>query len=110
MVPAQGQQAQENRDEEDEDEIGFEEMGLDPRLLRAAIKKGLTKPTPIQLKAIPLILVRILSLPNRQFGSHNFSCKLLILHFCASLSSGSSQFCIASASHCTEIIWFLRIL
>ncbi|KAL3682380.1 hypothetical protein R1sor_000402 [Riccia sorocarpa] len=43
-------------DEEEDDEIGFEEMGLDPRLLRAISKRKLAKPTPIQSKAIPLIL------------------------------------------------------
>lgn len=47
----------EKREEEDEDEeLGFEDMGLDPRLLRAIAKRGLSKPTPVQLKAIPLIL------------------------------------------------------
>ncbi|KAL2611149.1 hypothetical protein R1flu_022841 [Riccia fluitans] len=51
---ANAQESKEN--EEDEDEIGFEEMGLDPRLLRAVSKRKLVKPTPIQSKAIPLIL------------------------------------------------------
>lgn len=46
----------ENREDDEDDELGFEEMGLDPRLLRAIAKRGLSKPTPIQLKAIPLIL------------------------------------------------------
>lgn len=46
-------------DEEEEEEIrSFEEMGLDPRLIRALSKKGITQPTPIQSAAIPLILVR----------------------------------------------------
>ncbi|CAN6484687.1 unnamed protein product [Victoria cruziana] len=44
-------------DEEEEEEIrSFEEMGLDPRLIRALSKKGITQPTPIQSAAIPLIL------------------------------------------------------
>lgn len=34
----------------------FHEMGLDDRLLKAIAKLGWTKPTPIQEKAIPLIL------------------------------------------------------
>ena len=43
--------------EDDEgEEIGFEEMGLDARLLRALAKKGLAEPTPVQAKAVPLIL------------------------------------------------------
>ncbi|XP_062144093.1 DEAD-box ATP-dependent RNA helicase 16 [Alnus glutinosa] len=42
--------------EEEEEEQSFEELGLDPRLIRALIKKGIEKPTPIQLVAIPLIL------------------------------------------------------
>ncbi|OVA09169.1 Helicase [Macleaya cordata] len=41
---------------EEEEEKSFEELGLDPRLIRALTKKGVTKPTPIQISAIPLIL------------------------------------------------------
>ncbi|KAL0921883.1 hypothetical protein M5K25_008998 [Dendrobium thyrsiflorum] len=37
-------------------DLSFEELGLDPRLLRALSKKSITKPTPIQREAIPLIL------------------------------------------------------
>ncbi|CAO2828147.1 unnamed protein product [Amaranthus hypochondriacus] len=40
----------------DEDCKTFEELSLDPRLLRALNKKGIAKPTPIQQVAIPLIL------------------------------------------------------
>lgn len=40
----------------DEDNQSFEDLSLDPRLLRALIKKGIEKPTPIQRVAIPLIL------------------------------------------------------
>jgi ATP-dependent RNA helicase DDX56/DBP9 len=43
-------------EEEDDDDVGFEEMGLDARLLRALAKKGLSEPTPVQAKAVPLIL------------------------------------------------------
>ncbi|KAG0615507.1 hypothetical protein M758_5G047000 [Ceratodon purpureus] len=43
-------------DEEEDDDVGFEEMGLDARLLRALAKKGLSEPTPVQAKAVPLIL------------------------------------------------------
>lgn len=46
-----------HEEEEEEDEQSFEELGLDPRLTRALIKKGIHKPTPIQRVAIPLILV-----------------------------------------------------
>lgn len=49
-------------EEEEEEEKSFEELGLDPRLIRALIKKGIDKPTPIQQVAIPLILVSILLL------------------------------------------------
>ncbi|KAI5653266.1 hypothetical protein M9H77_30453 [Catharanthus roseus] len=42
--------------QEDEEEKSFEELGLDPRLIRALNKKSINKPTPIQLVAIPLIL------------------------------------------------------
>ncbi|XP_008790268.1 DEAD-box ATP-dependent RNA helicase 16 isoform X2 [Phoenix dactylifera] len=44
------------KEEEEEEEIGFEELGVDPRLIRALSKKSITKPTPIQREAIPLIL------------------------------------------------------
>uniref|UniRef100_A0A2P2L793 ATP-dependent RNA helicase n=1 Tax=Rhizophora mucronata TaxID=61149 RepID=A0A2P2L793_RHIMU len=45
-------------DEEEESEQSFEELGLDPRLIRALTKKeiSIAKPTPIQQVAIPLIL------------------------------------------------------
>ncbi|KAK6923927.1 DEAD/DEAH box helicase domain [Dillenia turbinata] len=43
--------------EEDEEEIQtFEELGLDARLVRALLKKGIYRPTLIQQVAIPLIL------------------------------------------------------
>lgn len=44
--------------EEDEEQT-FEELGLDPRLIRALTKKTIDKPTPIQRVAIPLILVSL---------------------------------------------------
>ncbi|KAF6140316.1 hypothetical protein GIB67_031072 [Kingdonia uniflora] len=42
--------------EEKEEQQSFEELGLDPRLIRALTKKGISKPTPIQRKVVPLIL------------------------------------------------------
>ncbi|KAK4760926.1 hypothetical protein SAY87_005819 [Trapa incisa] len=42
-------------DEEQED-LSFEEIGLDPRLIRALSKKNIQQATPIQRVAIPLIL------------------------------------------------------
>ncbi|CAA3019766.1 DEAD-box ATP-dependent RNA helicase 16 [Olea europaea subsp. europaea] len=42
--------------EEEEEEKNFEELGIDPRLIRALSKKSIEKPTPIQRAAIPLIL------------------------------------------------------
>ncbi|KAG2498899.1 hypothetical protein HYH03_003090 [Edaphochlamys debaryana] len=36
--------------------MSFEDLGLDPRLLRALGKRGFTKPTPVQLQAIPRTL------------------------------------------------------
>ncbi|BFI39941.1 hypothetical protein AXG93_3569s1110 [Marchantia polymorpha subsp. ruderalis] len=56
LAEMQGEKQGAKEEEEEEDEIGFEEMGLDPRLLRAIAKRKLLKPTPIQTKAIPLIL------------------------------------------------------
>ncbi|KAM3294325.1 hypothetical protein ACQJBY_037307 [Aegilops geniculata] len=43
-------------EEEEEREVTFDELGLDEQLKRALRKKGLTKTTPIQREAIPLIL------------------------------------------------------
>jgi ATP-dependent RNA helicase DDX56/DBP9 len=42
--------------QEDSEDQNFEELGLDARLVRALLKKGIEKPTPIQHVAIPLIL------------------------------------------------------
>lgn len=46
-------------DEEQEEVLNFEQIGLDPRLIRALSKKNVQKPTPIQGVAIPLILVSL---------------------------------------------------
>ncbi|GMN54335.1 hypothetical protein TIFTF001_023469 [Ficus carica] len=43
-------------EEEQEEDLTFEELGLDARLTRALLKKGILKPTPIQRVAIPLVL------------------------------------------------------
>ncbi|CAN6819034.1 unnamed protein product [Brassica oleracea] len=43
-------------EEEEEKDKSFEELRLDPRLIRALTKKGIEKPTPIQQTAIPFIL------------------------------------------------------
>lgn len=49
--------ADENHTQQEEvEEVGFEELGLDPRLIRALTKKNILKPTPIQQTGIPLIL------------------------------------------------------
>lgn len=54
---ATGNRDERKEEEEEEEEISFEELGVDPRLIRALSKKSITKPTPIQREAIPLILV-----------------------------------------------------
>jgi ATP-dependent RNA helicase DDX56/DBP9 len=36
--------------------MSFQDLGLDPRLLRALGKRGFSKPTPVQLEAIPRTL------------------------------------------------------
>ena len=36
--------------------MSFQDLGLDPRLLRAIGKRGLDKPTPVQLECIPRTL------------------------------------------------------
>ena len=51
------QEEQQQQPKEEEEEKSFEELGLDHRLIRALLKKGVDKPFPIQRVAIPLILV-----------------------------------------------------
>ncbi|CDP02636.1 unnamed protein product [Coffea canephora] len=53
---AAAKQEKEDEEKEEEEERSFEDLGLDPRLIRALIKKNIDKPTPIQRVAIPLIL------------------------------------------------------
>ncbi|XP_052196143.1 DEAD-box ATP-dependent RNA helicase 16 [Diospyros lotus] len=48
--------AQPKDDEELKEDQTFEDLGLDPRLIRALTKKSIHVPTPIQRVAIPLIL------------------------------------------------------
>lgn len=57
-VKQEQQQKPENKEEAEEvdEEKSFEDIGLDPRLIRALLKKGVEKPFPIQRVAIPLIL------------------------------------------------------
>ncbi|XP_021274140.1 DEAD-box ATP-dependent RNA helicase 16 [Herrania umbratica] len=54
------EQKQHEKDKEEEaeeqEEKSFEELGLDHRLIRALLKKGVDKPFPIQRVAIPLVL------------------------------------------------------
>ncbi|KAK1417353.1 hypothetical protein QVD17_26480 [Tagetes erecta] len=45
-----------NLEQEDVQELSFEQLGLDPRLIRALTKKNIDKPTPIQQTGIPFIL------------------------------------------------------
>ncbi|VFQ75996.1 unnamed protein product [Cuscuta campestris] len=51
-----GKERQNVQSSKEEQDKTFEELGLDPRLVRALIKKNIDKPTPIQREAIPLIL------------------------------------------------------
>lgn len=48
---------EEEKEEDEDEEKSFEELGLDHRLIRALLKKGVGKPFPIQCVAVPLILV-----------------------------------------------------
>lgn len=54
----------ESHEVEDGDQ-SFEELGLDPRLIRALNKKNIENPTPIQRVAIPLILVSTNQILNK---------------------------------------------
>ncbi|GJX84173.1 DEAD-box ATP-dependent RNA helicase 16 [Tanacetum coccineum] len=44
------------KEEQEIEDLTFEQLGLDPRLIRALTKKNILKPTPIQETGIPLIL------------------------------------------------------
>lgn len=59
-------------EEEEEEDLTFEELGLDARLTRALLKKGILKPTLIQRVAIPLVLVRAFFLFQLRKGKENF--------------------------------------
>jgi superfamily II DNA/RNA helicase len=61
-------------EEDEEEEQSFEELGLDPRLIRALMKKGIEKPTPIQLVAIPLILVSFCCINRSFYDVQLFGC------------------------------------
>ncbi|XP_057949544.1 DEAD-box ATP-dependent RNA helicase 16 [Malania oleifera] len=56
MADSKESKAEHQLEEEEDEEQSFEQLGLDPRLIRALLKKGIDKPTPIQRAAIPLIL------------------------------------------------------
>lgn len=60
--------AQQKDDEELKEDQTFEDLGLDPRLIRALTKKSIHVPTPIQRVAIPLILVSF------EFATLLFTC------------------------------------
>ncbi|XP_074308880.1 DEAD-box ATP-dependent RNA helicase 16 isoform X3 [Silene latifolia] len=73
-----------------DEEQSFEDIGLDPRLIRALTKKGLQTPTPIQRVAIPLILEGKDVLARAKTGSgKTFAYLLPLLHklFSGSISS-----------------------
>lgn len=55
QIPAKRNEKDQVEEEEDE-EASFEDLGLDPRLIRALSKQSVVKPTPIQREGIPLIL------------------------------------------------------
>ena len=49
--------------------IGFEPLGLDPRILQALVSSGYTEPTPVQSAAIPLVLAGHDLMVSAQTGS-----------------------------------------
>ncbi|KAF2295635.1 hypothetical protein GH714_033366 [Hevea brasiliensis] len=79
--------------EEEEEEQTFEQLGLDPRLIRALNKKeiSVTKPTPIQRVAIPLILEGKDVVARAKTGSGKTLAYLLPLLQKLFASSGSSR-------------------
>ncbi|KAF5826362.1 DEAD-domain-containing protein [Dunaliella salina] len=74
--------------------MGFEELGLDPRLVRALAKRDFTKPTPVQQDAIPRTLEGKDIVARARTGSGKTLAYLLpALHriLLASASSGNSS-------------------
>jgi ATP-dependent RNA helicase RhlE len=43
-------------DTENQNNLTFEELGLSPVLLRTVAEEGYTEPTPVQQRAIPIVL------------------------------------------------------
>ncbi|KMT09876.1 hypothetical protein BVRB_6g128500 [Beta vulgaris subsp. vulgaris] len=83
----------------DDDNKSFEDLSLDPRLLRALIKKGIQKPTPIQQVAIPLILEGKDVVARAKTGSgKTFAYLLPLLQKLFSLSVSDAKNCLAPSS------------
>ncbi|KAK9749607.1 hypothetical protein RND81_02G138000 [Saponaria officinalis] len=76
-----------------DEEQSFEDLGLDSRLIRALLKKGLQNPTPIQRVAIPLILEGKDVVARAKTGSGKTFAYLLPLlqKMFSGLGSGSSN-------------------
>ena len=49
--------------------MSFDHLGLAPELLRAVAQQGYTEPTPVQTKAIPLVLAGRDVLAGAQTGT-----------------------------------------
>lgn len=57
-------------------------LGLDPRVVRAATKRGFTTPTPVQAKAIPLALEGKVRLRDADTGSASITSAACVGRFC----------------------------
>ena len=55
-IPENLEISENENDEEQSEEISFEDLGLDQRILEAIEKKGFKTPSPIQVLAIPRLL------------------------------------------------------
>ncbi|KAI2545762.1 DEAD-box helicase 56 [Homo sapiens] len=81
---------------EDSEALGFEHMGLDPRLLQAVTDLGWSRPTLIQEKAIPLALEGKDLLARARTGSGKTAAYAipmlqLLLHRKASCADGEAR-------------------
>lgn len=73
--------------------MSFQDLGLDPRLLRALGKRGFKKPTPVQLEAIPKILEGKDVMARARTGSGKTLAYLLpLLHKLLSTDNTSGSF------------------
>ncbi|KAM0062852.1 putative RNA helicase [Helianthus debilis subsp. tardiflorus] len=96
---------EEQNPEQEPQELTFEQIGLDPRLIHALTKKNIQQPTPIQQTGIPLILEGKDVVARAKTGSgKTFAYLLPLLQKLMLLDSNNSSVSSAKALAPTAII------